>query len=229
MIGGVFSVRMWAPVGFLTSLAYCVHQRRTARAEPSRAENQHPVDRSQLELKMVQVVFRHGARSPLKPLPQEEQGGMFAGQLTNVGMQQMFALGERLRKNYVEDIPFLSPTFNPMEVFVRSTNIYRNLESTRCLLAGLFQCQKEGPIIIHADEASSEVLYPNYQNCWSLRERTRGRRQAASLQPGISEDLQKVKEGMCITSNDGVDFLSLFDNMAAEQEKIGPRRLCESQ
>uniref|UniRef100_A0A452TZ03 Acid phosphatase 6, lysophosphatidic n=1 Tax=Ursus maritimus TaxID=29073 RepID=A0A452TZ03_URSMA len=208
---------------------------------------------------MVQVVFRHGARSPLKPLPQEQaewnlqllevphqtqfdytvtnlaggpkphspfdsqyhetklKGGMFAGQLTNMGMQQMFALGERLRKNYVEDIPFLSPTFNSLEVFVRSTNIYRNLESTRCLLAGLFQCQKEGPIIIHADEASSEVLYPNYQNCWSLRERTRGRRQAASLQPGISEDLQKVKEGMGITSNDGVDFLSLFDNMAAEQ------------
>ncbi|XP_026907299.1 lysophosphatidic acid phosphatase type 6 isoform X3 [Acinonyx jubatus] len=259
MITRVFSVRVWAPVGVLTSLAYCVHQRRVARAETPGAPGQRPVDRSLLELKMVQVVFRHGARSPLKPLPREQaewnlqllevppqtqfdytvtnlagglkphspfdsqyrktvlKGGMFAGQLTNVGMQQMFALGQRLRKSYVEDIPFLSPTFNPLEVFVRSTNIYRNLESTRCLLAGLFQSQKEGPIVIHTDEASSEVLYPNYQNCWSLQERTKGRRQAACLQPGISEDLQKVKEGMGIASNDGVDFLSLLDNVAAEQ------------
>ncbi|GAB5575452.1 lysophosphatidic acid phosphatase type 6 isoform X2 [Prionailurus iriomotensis] len=188
---------------------------------------------------MVQVVFRHGARSPLKPLPREQaewnlqllevppqtqfdytvtnlagglkphspfdsqyrktvlKGGMFSGQLTNVGMQQMFALGQRLRKSYVEDIPFLSPTFNPLEVFVR-------------------------PVVIHTDEASSEVLYPNYQNCWSLQERTRGRRQAACLQPGISEDLQKVKEGMGIASNDGVDFLSLLDNVAAEQSAQPP-------
>ncbi|KAL2771915.1 lysophosphatidic acid phosphatase type 6 isoform 2, partial [Daubentonia madagascariensis] len=260
MITRVFSMRVWAPVGVLTSLACCLHQRRVALADLQEADGQRLVDRSLLELKMVQVVFRHGARSPLKPLPQKEQvewnpqllevppqtqfdytvtnldggpkphspydsqyhettlkGGMFAGQLTKVGMQQMFALGERLRKNYVENIPFLSPTFNPQEVFVRSTNIYRNLESTRCLLAGLFQRQKKGPIIIHTDEASSEVLYPNYQNCWSLRQRTRDRRQTAFLQPGISEDLKKVKEGMGIGSADEVDFLILLDNMAAEQ------------
>ncbi|XP_066111280.1 lysophosphatidic acid phosphatase type 6 isoform X1 [Saccopteryx bilineata] len=260
MITKVFRVRTWAPVGVLASLAYFIHQRRVALAGLRGADGQHPVERSLLELKMVQVVFRHGARSPLKPLPQNEQvewnpwllevppqtqfdytvtnlaggpkphslfdsqyhktilkGGMFAGQLTNVGMWQMFALGERLRKNYVEDIPFLSPTFNPQEIFVRSTNIFRNLESTRCLLAGLFQRQQKGPIIIHTDEASSEVLYPNAQNCWRLQERIRSQRQAASLQPGISEDLKKVKEGMDIANSDEVDFLILFDNVAAEQ------------
>ncbi|CAO2599318.1 Lysophosphatidic acid phosphatase type 6 [Lemmus lemmus] len=253
-------MRVWAPVGVLASLAYCFHQRRVALAEHRAPDGQRPVDRSLLELKMVQVVFRHGARSPLKPLPLEEQqvewnpklleippqtqfdytvtnlaggpkphspydseyhkttlkGGMFAGQLTKVGMQQMFALGEKLRKTYVEDVPFISPVFNPQEVFVRSTNIFRNLESTRCLLAGLFQHQK-GSVIIQTDEASSEVLYPNYQNCWSLREKTRGRKKTAILQPGISEDLEKVKAGVGISSSDQVDFFLLLDNVAAEQ------------
>ena len=37
------------------------------------------------------------------------------------------------------------------------------------------------------------------------------------MQPGISEDLKKVKEGMGIASSDEVDFLVLLDNMAAEQ------------
>lgn len=260
MMPRVLGARAWGPLGALAALAYCLRQRRVVLAEPRGADRRPPGPGSPLELKMVQVVFRHGARSPLKPLPHKEQvewppqlldippqtqfdytvtnltggpkphspfdsqyqatilkGGTCAGQLTTVGMQQMFALGQRLRKSYVEDVPFLSPTYNPLEVFVRSTNIYRNLESTRCLLAGLFQCQKEGPIVIHTDEASSEVLYPNYQNCRGLRERTRGRKAAASLQPGISEDLKKVKEGIGIANSDGIDFFSLLDNMAAEQ------------
>lgn len=37
------------------------------------------------------------------------------------------------------------------------------------------------------------------------------------MQPRISEDLKKVKEGIGIAGNDEVDFLILFDSVAAEQ------------
>ncbi|KAM5160027.1 lysophosphatidic acid phosphatase type 6 isoform 1-T1 [Callospermophilus lateralis] len=254
MAARALGARLWAPAGALAALACCLRARRAAPGEL------RPEARGHLELKQVQVVFRHGARSPLRPLPCADQvewnpqllevppqtqfdhtvtdlaggpkphspydsqysrttlkGGMLAGQLTTVGMQQMFALGERLRKNYVEDVPFLSPTFHPQEVFVRSTNMHRNLESTRCLLAGLFQRQKEGPVVIHTVEADSEVLYPNYQSCQNLRQRIRGRKEAATSQPQISEDLKEVKEGMGLDSSIEVDFFILLDNMAAEQ------------
>lgn len=44
------------------------------------------------------------------------QGGSFPGQLTTLGMQQLYELGKTLRTRYMEEKHFLSPAFSLAEV-----------------------------------------------------------------------------------------------------------------
>ncbi|KAK5617724.1 hypothetical protein CRENBAI_001133 [Crenichthys baileyi] len=161
---------------------------------------------------------------PQPPAPLEDNyrrnilsGGTFPGQLTKVGMQQLYELGERLRKTYIEETPFLSPTFIPTEVYVRSTNIVRTIESAKCLIAGLFQQKQKDIVSILTTEAESEILYPNYHGCKLLKVLISPRWAELSTLPGIAADLQSILSALGIAAHQHVDFILIRDDMVARE------------
>ncbi|XP_057707799.1 lysophosphatidic acid phosphatase type 6 [Corythoichthys intestinalis] len=215
---------------------------------------------SQYDLKLVQVLFRHGARTPLGSIPdvleaqwvpslleppahthmnyvvtnldggqrpsspledsyrkKKLSGGVFAGQLTTLGMQQLYELGERFRRKYVQECPFLTDTFCTDEVYVRSTNIVRTIESARCLLAGLFQQKQKETVPIITTDAESEILYPNYHGCRLLRMLGSPRLKEVSLLPDLAADLKSIRNDLGIRDKSEVDFILIRDDMVARQ------------
>lgn len=215
---------------------------------------------SPYELKLVQVLFRHGARTPLKsipdvmeaqwvptlleppphthinyvvtdlqggpqpPAPVEDSyrrniltGGTFPGQLTTVGMQQLYELGKRLRRRYIEDKAFLGSTFSPAEVYVRSTNIVRTIESAKCLIAGLFHQKQTETVPILTTTGESEILYPNYHGCKLLKLLGSHRWAESSTLPEIAADLQSIQSALGIAAHHRVDFILIRDDMVARE------------
>ncbi|XP_072541330.1 lysophosphatidic acid phosphatase type 6 [Salminus brasiliensis] len=215
---------------------------------------------SQYELKLVQVLFRHGARTPLKsipdvleaqwvpdllkvpdhtkidyvvtdlqggprpPSPVEDNyrvktlsGGTYAGQLTTLGMQQMYDLGVRLRKRYIQDMAFLTPSFSNQEVYIRSTNIVRTIESAKCLVAGLFQQKQTDIVHILTEEARREILYPNYNGCKRLKLRSGHRWEESSTLPDIASDLQSIQSALGVQPQQRLDFILIRDDMVARE------------
>ncbi|XP_068185473.1 lysophosphatidic acid phosphatase type 6 [Antennarius striatus] len=215
---------------------------------------------SPYELKLVQVLFRHGARTPLKSIPDvmevqwvptlleppahtlinyiltdlqggpkppsllEDQyrkikltGGSFPGQLTTLGMQQLYDLGKRLRRRYIEETPFLSSSFSSAEVYVRSTNVVRTIESARCLIAGLFQQKQKDVVPIVTTDAESEILYPNYNGCKMLKMLSSHRWAEFSTLPDIAADMDSLKRALGVAANQNPDFVLIRDDMVARE------------
>ncbi|XP_059831359.1 lysosomal acid phosphatase [Hypanus sabinus] len=127
-------------------------------------------------LKFVNLVFRHGDRSPIGGFPKdpntEADWPQGFGQLTQTGMRQQYALGQYLRNRYHG---FLNSTYDRYEIYIRSTDVDRTLMSAESNLAGLYPPQghqvfrpdlKWQPIPVHTVPGKEDkVLAFPLDNC----------------------------------------------------------------
>ena len=94
----------------------------------------------------VNEVCRHGARAPeVDGATEKFKNGK--GMLTASGMRQHFMIGDQMRKRYVktspEDDKLLSEHFKHDEVYVRSTQVHRTIQSAESQMLGMFPLKSE--------------------------------------------------------------------------------------
>ncbi|XP_058585880.1 prostatic acid phosphatase isoform X1 [Neofelis nebulosa] len=133
------------------------------------------------ELKFVTLVFRHGDRSPIETFPndpiKESSWPQGFGQLTQLGMEQHYELGQYIRQRYRK---FLNESYKREQVYIQSTDVDRTLMSAMTNLAGLFP--PEGisiwnpslpwqPIPVHTISLSEDrLLYLPFGDCPRFKE-----------------------------------------------------------
>ncbi|VDM48707.1 unnamed protein product [Toxocara canis] len=91
---------------------------------------------------MVQVIWRHGDRSPTKTFKndpnQESAWPLGFGQLTPQGMEQHMILGDLLYKEYVEKHQFLNRSLSFNQMYIRSTDVNRTYISAYSNIFGMY-------------------------------------------------------------------------------------------
>jgi hypothetical protein len=84
-------------------------------------------------------LIRHGDRTPVSNIPNAPYTWpLEPGELTPLGMQQEFQLGQTFRKRYVADSHLLPERYDSPTLYVRSTDFNRTLMSAQCVLLGLY-------------------------------------------------------------------------------------------
>ena len=114
-------------------------------------------------------IYRHGDRAPTGPYPTDPNTNESAwpveyGELTNEGTRQHYILGQFLRYRYFTLLP---ARYSPKQVYVRSTDVDRTMESAEANLAGLYPPVPQdkwnaqlnwNPIPVHVVPAQYDVL-----------------------------------------------------------------------
>ncbi|XP_037071527.1 prostatic acid phosphatase-like [Pollicipes pollicipes] len=130
-------------------------------------------------LQLLQVLFRHGARTPIDMYPNDPNAGHWwqgPGQLTNEGKNNQYELGRFLRQRYAD---FLHPLYHMNYTRVESSDVDRTLMSAEANLAGLYPPQGRDrwnpdlpwqPIPVHTRPAEIDFKLRFLDSCQRYRE-----------------------------------------------------------
>ena len=87
-------------------------------------------------------INRHGARAPYlgvkNGLDVYKEIWLKNGELSDIGKRQLYLLGVKVRKRYIKKYNLLSENYNPQEIYIKSTDSNRTIESTYSFLQGLY-------------------------------------------------------------------------------------------
>ena len=106
--------------------------------------------------------MRHGARAPVEDRDLDKFS-VAEGYLTPEGMRQRYLLGRRNRSRYIDKFNLLSVDFDPRELFMQSTNVYRTLQSGYSELMGLYPPGSGEKLTANQEKAVSTISAPPFQ------------------------------------------------------------------
>ena len=115
------------------------------------------------DLRFLFSIFRHGARAPengvSKGVDMLGETWNSPGELTPVGMRMHFLLGTRNRAKYSS---FVGTTYNPNNIYIRSSDFNRTMMSVQSQLQGWFP-SGTGPVLTENQQA---VAFPKIGQNW---------------------------------------------------------------
>ncbi|CED83159.1 Lysosomal & prostatic acid phosphatases [Phaffia rhodozyma] len=120
-------------------------------------------------------------RGPTKEVAKD--GDCLLGELTDIGRKTSLALGQSLRKLYVDELGFLPSSPNAADLFLRSTSMSRTIETLQQITTGLYPSSTRGSWRpdVHIRNPTEESLYPNTFSCARLRDLDKQFSRAAAL------------------------------------------------
>ncbi|KAJ5970164.1 Histidine phosphatase superfamily clade-2 [Penicillium vulpinum] len=106
------------------------------------------------------------------------EGMCLHGELTDKGRETTYALGQRLRNLYVDQLGFMPEIKSDTEdMYLRATPIPRALESLQQAFWGMYPASARtldfAPPVIVARQINEETLFPNEGNCKRFRQLAR--------------------------------------------------------